>query len=82
MVIKHSNIKIFADDWKLLKVVDGMGDRTKLQSDIVAVIQWVQKPNMQLNEDTFELIHFGKNAELKQSHILPPGEDNLFEYSR
>ncbi|XP_052825869.1 uncharacterized protein LOC128248538 [Octopus bimaculoides] len=72
-VIKYSNVKIFVDDSKLVKVVNRMGDWTNLQLDLVAVIQWSQKHNMQLNEK-FELIHFGKMATLKQPYILPSGE--------
>lgn len=36
--ITYSNIKIVADESKMLKVVDRMGDMPNLQSDLVDVI--------------------------------------------
>ncbi|WP_347046892.1 hypothetical protein, partial [Escherichia coli] len=64
----------FADDSKLLKVVDRVEDQTDLQSDLLAVIQWAEKHNMQLNEDKFNLIHFGKESALQLPYTLPSGE--------
>lgn len=42
-------MKNFADHSKLLNVVERMGDWKNLHSDLVVVIQWKQKNNMQMN---------------------------------
>ena len=73
-VIKHSTVRIFADDSKLQKVINGAADRTCLQLDLLAVIQWAEKNNMLLNKDKFDLIHFGNEDALKLPYSLPSGE--------
>lgn len=61
-------INIFADESKLLKAIHSMGELINLHSDLITFIRWVQKYNIQLKENKFELIHFGKEASL-HSHI-------------
>ncbi|XP_029654199.1 uncharacterized protein LOC115227543 [Octopus sinensis] len=73
-VIKHCTLKIFADDSKLQKAINGMGDRTCLQSDLFVVLHWAEKYKMLLNEDKFNLIHFRKEDNLKLRYALPSSD--------
>lgn len=72
-VVEHCHIKIFADDSKLQNNIQSPEDRHKLQADLDAVINWSKDNNMELNQDKFELLHYGYNEELKDNYILPSG---------
>lgn len=56
-LVKHSNIRIFADDSKIQKFINEMGDWTCFHVDLLAVIRWAEKNNMLWKEDKFELIN-------------------------
>lgn len=49
----HSNIRNFADDSKLQKIINKVRDQTCLQLDVLAVMLWAEKNNIMLNEETF-----------------------------
>ena len=78
-VVKHSKIKVFADDSKLHKRISSSADHSLLQEDLQAVIKWSFDNNMELNETKFQLLQHGKNSELKQTYTLPSGEALLPE---
>lgn len=55
-------------------VIDKAGDRTSLLSNLLAVIGWEGKHNIQLIENKFEEIHLGKEAAFILPYILPSAE--------
>ena len=63
--LKHSILRIFADDSKIVKDIQDYGDHHKLQEDINLAIRWSEKNNMELNKKKFQLIQYGSNNELK-----------------
>lgn len=73
LVVKNSRIKIFADDSKLHKKITSLIDRLLLQRDLENVLRWAEVNNMELNQEKFQLLHHGKNGDLKQSYQLPSG---------
>ncbi len=73
-VVLHSKIKIFADDSKVHKLIRSLLDRLLLQEDLQRIVDWAATNNMELNQDKFQLIHHGKNDELKQPYTLPSGQ--------
>ena len=72
-VIKHSKVKVFADDSKLHKNINSPSDSKLLQEDLHAVVPWANN-NMGLNEGKFPLLQHGKNQDLKQPYTLPSGK--------
>ena len=74
-VVKHSKIKIFADDSKLHKAIRSLLDRLLLQEDLDNVIQWAADNNMELNQDKFQLLQHGKSPDLKLPYTLPSGQE-------
>ena len=69
-VIKHSYIKIFADDSKLVKSIKSMSDRELLEIDLKAVIKWADNNKMQLNRLKFQLLQHGRDDNLKMSYNI------------
>ena len=65
LVVKNSRVKIFADDSKLHKKITSLIDRLLLQRDLEKVLQWAEKNNMELNQEKLQLLHHGKNGDLK-----------------
>lgn len=55
-VIKHSTLRLFADDARLLKSVDNTYDSLQLQEDLSSVLQWSINNNMMLHQKKFEFI--------------------------
>ena len=72
-VVKHSKVKVFADDSKLHKTISSSSDSDLLQEDLLAVIRWANSNNMELNESKFQLLQYGKNQDLMQPYQLPSG---------
>ena len=54
--IKHSKVRLFADDTRILKEITCSGDVAKLQEDLSSVSIWALHNNMVLHEDKFDLI--------------------------
>ena len=57
--IKHSHLKLFADDSRLSKAInpsDSSRDQLLLQSDLDEILKWADENNMVLNESKFELL--------------------------
>ena len=60
--VKHSKIKVFADDSKLHKDISSHVDRLLLQEDLLSVVE------------KFQLLHHGKIVDLKLPYTLPSGQ--------
>jgi hypothetical protein len=58
--LKHSILRIFADDSKLVKEVENENDHQKLQEDLNTAIEWASNNNMELNQAKFQLLQYGK----------------------
>ena len=80
-VVKHSHIKIFADDSKLQGNIKSLEDKANLQEDLNAVVKWAKDNNMELNEKKFELLHHGYNEPLKEDYTLPSGKTITSSYT-
>ena len=52
--------KIFADDTKLIKVVDDLNDADKLQNDLNRLFDWCKTWNMEFNKGKCKIMHYGK----------------------
>ena len=63
--MKHSILRIFADNSNIVKDIQDYGDHHKLQEDINLAIRWSEKNNMELNKKKFQLLQYGSNNELK-----------------
>ena len=72
-VVKHSKIKVFADDSKLHKSIGSPTDCKLLQEDLHAVVRWATNNNMELNESKFQLLQHGKNQDLQEPYKLSTG---------
>ena len=70
-VVKHSLLKCFADDSKLIKSIENQEDREKLIEDLEAVLQWTKDNSMEFNSDKFQLIQHGKREDIKIPYNLP-----------
>ena len=66
--LKHSILRIFADDSKIVKEVENEHDHQKLQTDLNIAIDWASRNNMELNQKKFQLIQYGKEH-LKTPYI-------------
>ena len=73
-VVKHSKLKVFADDSKAHKNIKTSFDHQLLQEDLVAVVEWADRNNMELNESKFQLLQHGRNLDLKTDYQLPSGK--------
>ena len=75
-VVKHSKIKVFADDSKLHKDISSHFDQLLLHEDFLSVVQWANINIMELNQDKFQPLQLqhGKLTDLKQPYTLPSGQ--------
>jgi len=62
-------MKLFADDSKLLSVINNDVDVRNMQRDLVAVTEWTKQWGMRLNLEKCKVLHFGRNNP-KASYIL------------
>ena len=69
-VIKHSYCMIFADDSKLIKMIESLEDRDLLEEDLQAVIEWAARNKMELNRLKFQLLSHGKSDNLKAPYKI------------
>ena len=56
--------KVFADDTKLIGKIMDLSTKILLQDDLLNVIAWVLKNNIQLNEAKFEILNYSLNNSL------------------
>ena len=66
--LKHSILRIFADDSKIVKEIVHRDDHQKLQEDLNISIQWSEENNMELNKTKFQLIQYGDDENLKEPY--------------
>ena len=66
--LKHSILRIFADDSKIVKEIKIQSDHEELQEDINIAIKWATENNMELNKTKFQLMQYGKHENLKESY--------------
>ena len=63
--LKHSLLRIFADDSKIVKDIENREDHQLLQEDINLAVKWSRDNNMELNKKKFQLMQYGTKNELK-----------------
>ena len=56
-----NKLKLYADDSKLLCVLDRPGARQSFQDDLNRISVWCETWQMQLNADKCKIMHFGQN---------------------
>ena len=54
--VKHSTVRFFADDTRILKHIHSYLDVDLMQQDLNSVIKWAGENNMTHHEDKFEYI--------------------------
>ena len=69
-------IKSFADDTRATRGVNSVKDTSLLQDDLNRIYAWSKSANMELNDDKFESLRYGKNKQLKDSttYTTPAGK--------
>ena len=72
-ILKHSSMKLFADDAKLHKTIKSDADRALLLEDMENVSKWAQENSMELNSNKFQLLQHGRSDDLKKPYTLPSG---------
>ena len=72
-VLKHSSIRLFADDAKVHKTIQTEGDRKLLLEDLGRIDQWAKENSMQLHSNKYQLLQHGGNEELKCPYNLSNG---------
>ena len=68
--LKYSFLSSFADDTRLYKIVDGIIDNFKLQSDLNKTYVWTERNNMSLNDSKFQHICHGKK-DISSCYLSP-----------
>ena len=64
--VHNSMCLTFADDTKLISKITSTNDAINLQADLDSIYQWTRTTNMDLNSEKFQLLRYGKNAEIKE----------------
>ena len=80
--IQHSDLKLFADDSRIIKSVDpchSSEDQVKAQADLDSALKWAIDNNMSLNEKKFQLLshhvhHIAPNRNMRHLLVLPFAE--------
>ena len=65
--VYHSFLSSFADDTRIGRGISSQADSELLQQDLEKVYKWATTNNMLFNDTKFELLRYGKNADLQQS---------------
>ena len=73
--MKNCILRVFADDSKLVMKLKEQTDHQKLQEDLDNGMTWAEMNNMQLNQKKFQLMHYGKEENLKQSYLT--GQESI-----
>ena len=66
--LKHSILRIFADDSKIVKKVKEASHHQEAQDDLELAIKWSERNNMELNQKKFQLMQYGRNENLKEPY--------------
>ena len=74
--IKLCSVYSFADDTRILKIIESMVNCNELQEDLDNTYKFAKINKLQFNEHKFELIKFGPNKTLKEetSYKNPKGD--------
>ena len=72
-----SKVSLFADDTRVMGPVREEADVENIQRDLNSIYEWQQTNNMLFNGSKFEMLRYGKNADLKMdtSYFSPNYED-------
>ena len=66
-VVRHSDIKQYADDTALYHSSDKVSDLSKsLNADLEGVTSWVQQNGLKLNEAKIQMLLLGKKKRAKE----------------
>jgi hypothetical protein len=57
----ESNLKIFADDTKIFRLINNINDKELLQRDLDKILEWSSTWQMPFNIDKCKVIHYGGN---------------------
>ena len=71
-----NRLKLYADDSKILSVVNNWNDASVVQKDLDSVSNWMKDWGMQLNTKKCKAIHYGK-GNLKFPYVVRDECDNL-----
>ena len=63
--LQKSILRIFADDFKIVKPIWNQKDHDELQEELNVAMKWADRNNMELNHKKFQLIQYGKEEHLK-----------------
>ena len=78
--ISESIISIFADDTRLMKVINREEDLEEFQEDLEKLYSWAKTNNMAFNGSKFEVLRYGHNLELQcASNYLTPEAEDIIE---
>ena len=73
LTVVNAQVRTFADDTRALHGIENLWDIAKLQTDLYAIYNWTETNNMQLHDDKFELLRYGKDDNIKNStHYFSP----------
>ena len=65
-IVKKCSIYSFADDTRILKIIETMLNCEELQTELNDTYEYADKNKLKFNEGKFELIKFGNNETLKK----------------
>ena len=72
--IKYSEISLFADDFKVYKVINNLNDHIQLQWDLQQILSWAKENSLEFNYLKFAIITFSKSNCVKFSYSLDGNE--------
>ena len=77
VISKENSCKIYADDTKILSIVNSLAAQLQLQSDIDQIVHWTKSWFMELNAKKCKVMHFGQKK-LTHFRVLNGGIGLLF----
>ena len=75
--INNSHCFLFADDAKLLKVINTSADHNELQKDLMAVSKWCDQWNLTLNSSKCVALHFSSQPQQPTAMSYCIGETSI-----
>ena len=75
--INNSHCFLFADDAKLLKVINTSADHNELQEDLMAVSKWCDQWNLTLNSSKCVALHFSSKPQQPTAMSYCIGETSI-----
>ena len=71
--LKHSTLRCFADDSRMMKPIDDVNDNNLLQNDLMSVYEWTDTNKMKLNNTKLEMLHYSQGNEFVNQYTAPDG---------